>query len=320
LEEKAEENKKKTQEFQKKQRQERKKLFEASPSSPGFGMGDVEKQLRQLEGEYTDSEEEEELEEQDEDDEQDLGGLEQLYCVACDKLCKSFAAKENHETSRKHKDNLQKLIEEMQGEAEDEEEEEDSNASEDDEDEKSVETEVEVIRCAICDETFKTEDAKSKHEASKKHRKNMKLSEKKGNAKGKEDAKSDGKENEKSTKKKGKEKTKNVEKETEDEIKVNVASTQKDIEDPESEKENLDNMEENSAEDELDEDPVGREKILKKSDITKENFSCAKCRAKFPSKTKLFNHLKTSGHAVHIPEEGAAEEIEGQKKKKRNRK
>merc|ERR1712062_346749 len=65
LEEKAEENKRKTQDFQKKQRQERKKLFEASGGAQGFGMGGLEDQLRQLEGEYSDSEEEdEELEEE----------------------------------------------------------------------------------------------------------------------------------------------------------------------------------------------------------------------------------------------------------------
>merc|ERR1712223_566225 len=105
------ENKRKTQDFQKKQRQERKKLFEASGGAQGFGMSGLEDQLRQLEGEYSDSEEEDE--EVEEEKEEDLEDLDELYCVACDKLCKSLAAKENHETSKKHKENMAKLIEDL---------------------------------------------------------------------------------------------------------------------------------------------------------------------------------------------------------------
>ena len=67
LQEKAEENRKKTAEFQKKQREERKKLLEAG-NQGGFNMNDMEEQLRQLEGEYSDSEDDcgEEEEEFDE--------------------------------------------------------------------------------------------------------------------------------------------------------------------------------------------------------------------------------------------------------------
>merc|ERR1719237_1647195 len=150
LEERAEENKRKTQDFQKKQRQERKKLFEASGGAQGFGMSGLEDQLKQLEGQYTDSEDDEE-EMREEENEEDLEDLDELYCVACDKLCKSLAAKENHETSKKHKENMAKLIEEMK-----EEEEEvvsGEEGSEDDSDEvgKEEEEEEEVeVRCEIC--------------------------------------------------------------------------------------------------------------------------------------------------------------------------
>ena len=54
--EKAEENRKTTADFQKKQREERKKLL-AAGNLGGFNMNDMEEQLRQLEGAYTDSEE-----------------------------------------------------------------------------------------------------------------------------------------------------------------------------------------------------------------------------------------------------------------------
>jgi DnaJ homolog subfamily A member 5 len=49
LEDKAAENKQKTKEFHKKQREERKKLLETQPEG-GFHMDSMEEQLRQLEG------------------------------------------------------------------------------------------------------------------------------------------------------------------------------------------------------------------------------------------------------------------------------
>merc|ERR1712133_223608 len=57
---------------------------------------------------------------------------------------------------------------------------------EDDVSDKDIEGERESIveiRCTVCDESFKTEDAKSKHESSKKHRKNLKLQDKKTSGK-----------------------------------------------------------------------------------------------------------------------------------------
>merc|ERR1712004_727280 len=39
----------------------------------------------------------------------------------------------------------------------------------------------EEVRCEICNENFKSKDAKSKHESSKKHRKNLKQQDKKSN-------------------------------------------------------------------------------------------------------------------------------------------
>merc|ERR1712241_1456185 len=128
LQEKAEENKRKTAEFQKKQREERKKLFEVSYQN-AFNMNDMEAQLKQLEGQYSDSDEEYDEDSEACDDEDDVDTMEEeaemghedselddLFCVACDKLFRTVGAKENHETSRKHKDNMDKLIKEMQEE------------------------------------------------------------------------------------------------------------------------------------------------------------------------------------------------------------
>merc|ERR1712172_162869 len=110
--------------------------------------------MGQLEGQYTDSEDDEEEEVMgEEENEENLEDLDELYCVACDKLCKSLAAKVNHETSKKHKENMAKLIEEMKEEDEEAVSEEEGSDNDSDEDE---EEEEEEVRCDICDESFKS--------------------------------------------------------------------------------------------------------------------------------------------------------------------
>merc|ERR1712098_537272 len=124
LAEKAEENKRKTEEFQKKQREERKKLFETSEQK-GFNMNDMEEQLKQLEGQYSDDDDDEEEEEEDslkgENDQMSDEGeeeslLDDLYCVVCDKMFRTAKAKAKCEASKKHEENLEKLIMEMEAE------------------------------------------------------------------------------------------------------------------------------------------------------------------------------------------------------------
>ena len=334
LEEKAEENKRKTQDFQKKQRQERKKLFEASGGAQGFGMSGLEDQLRQLEGEYSDSEEEDE--EVEEENEEDLEDLDELYCVACDKLCKSLAAKENHETSKKHKENMAKLIEEMKEEEEavcEELESEDENKHEEEVEEK----EEDEVRCEICNENFKSEDAKSKHESSKKHRKNLKQQEKKSNnTKAKiEKPDEESKLSKKGNARKGKNKKRDEDNElmlkddiegeqashteTEDHNEAEDAIPQSsfDTDDIKKKEETAtsevsDNDGEDSEEEELPsvKVKVGKQQQKKKKkgrkqtagdEDEKENcddglsrgsLTCAQCNGTFPSKNKLYTHLK----------------------------
>jgi len=124
LAEKAEENKRKTEEFQKKQREERKKLFETSEQQ-GFNMNDMEEQLKQLEGQYSDDDDDEEEEEEDSlkgendqlsDEGEEESMLDDLYCVVCDKMFKTAKAKAKCEASKKHEKNLEKLIMEMEAE------------------------------------------------------------------------------------------------------------------------------------------------------------------------------------------------------------
>ena len=77
-------------------------------------MTDIEEELKKLEGQYTDSDEdssqeqilEQELESQEDEDIEQL--IEDLYCVACDKLFNTAGARDNHETSKKHRQNMRK--------------------------------------------------------------------------------------------------------------------------------------------------------------------------------------------------------------------
>ena len=349
LEEKAEENKRKTQDFQKKQRQERKKLFEASGGAQGFGMSGLEDQLKQLEGQYTDSEEDDE-DFGEEEDEEHLEDLDELYCVACDKLCKSLAAKENHETSKKHKDNMAKLIDEMK--EEEAVSEEGSENDSDDENSGDVgQKEEEQVRCDICDESFKSLDARSQHESSKKHRKNLKQQDKKcSNVKLKEVKPME--ESKPSKKTKGK-KSKTMHKHIEDEpfakndlknegaignseeAEDSVSAEDHESVSPqnstgmkkkdkimrcaisdEDQNESM-NEEEDSGEEELSTIKSKATKKKKKSgkhqsaaeDDEKENLdeglsrgslTCAQCNGNFPSKNKLYAHLKVTKIYFHL--------------------
>ena len=340
LEEKAEENKRKTQDFQKKQRQERKKLFEESGGAQGFGMSGLEDQLRQLEGEYTDSEDDEE-EVVEEENEEDLEDLDELYCVACDKLCKSLAAKENHETSKKHKENMAKLIEEMKEEEVVSEEE----GSEDDSDEVGKdlggkEEEEEEVRCDICDESFKSLDARSKHESSKKHRKNLKQQDKKSNnVKVKVDKpEEESKPSKKSKGKKGKNKKKdsdeddlfavNGDRENEEPTEIHAEAEVESESLPncdgvkkkekiqrskmsDEDHDDLDQNEGTNEDDSEEEEPAKASESKKKKKkgglkhqeekenldegLSRGSLTCAQCNGSFPSKNKLYSHLKVTG-------------------------
>jgi len=123
LEERAVENAKKTKDFQKKQREERKKLME-NVSTEGFGMKAMEDELKQLEGCYSDSDSSEgeydssgsDVDEDDDEAAGEDGGeldFSNMYCVACDKMFKTEGARDNHDNSKKHKENIEVLKAEM---------------------------------------------------------------------------------------------------------------------------------------------------------------------------------------------------------------
>jgi len=372
----------------------RKKLFEGGGTG-GFCMTEMEDQLRQLEGAYTDSESEEDDEpELATDEEEELGEeLDELYCVACDKMFKTVGSKENHETSRKHKDNLDKLIEEMN--------EEEANSDDDDRLEGSGLEEVasseyissendvhedEVSQVKIPLPTEPLSKAKSKKQKKKQKKKVLdmvdgscsepeenevledKVSEEKIPLPSEPQSKSKSKKQKKKQKKKlldivdgscsesevvneflkpvdgssdddsnlkrkGKNKKKKSKKEksqSPDDSSLNILVNDKENLNENTISNSVINKEEIVAQESeivdkvqvvipeeevtiikasVDDNDIKESRSKKSKHKEKENIEdpakvdllCAQCRATFPSKNKLFNHLKTSGHAVHIP-------------------
>jgi len=140
LEEKAELNRKKQEQNRLEQIRKRNKELEEmkqAHAKHSLKPDDYEHQLRLLEQEYGGSSEEDYSEEEDEYDEDELGvdvsdnidgddnelddleegfeeiNVDELYCVACDKSFKNKKALENHQTSQKHLNNVEKLKAEM---------------------------------------------------------------------------------------------------------------------------------------------------------------------------------------------------------------
>ncbi|XP_076063988.1 dnaJ homolog subfamily C member 21 isoform X2 [Oratosquilla oratoria] len=121
LEEKVAENARKQEALQKKHREERKKMLEETMEREKENMAEYESLLEELEARMRDtvigSSEACEGEENGEvscEEEVDGEIMDDLYCAACNKFFKSDKAFANHERSKKHKENLEILKSEMQ--------------------------------------------------------------------------------------------------------------------------------------------------------------------------------------------------------------
>lgn len=370
LEEKAEENKLKTKEFQKKQREERKKLFEVASNTSGFGMSEMEDELKQLEGQYSDSEfyssEDEDMLDEDVDDDIDEDHEEyledELYCVACDKTFKSRGARENHETSKKHIDNFSKLVEEMRDE-----ENKDQTGEGVNKERGCVNDIIASVDLDRLSEGVEGSDSEDELEV----KPNKKKKKKKGGGNKKlpvetlaveevsdvendflkpqsdDDLDTNRKKSKGKSKKKSKAKCNNQEisKENEDpskengdiskEILVAENGTAFDATDS-SDKVLLSKSADKIADDDESDDEITNKKSLKKgknkkkgkqlkdleeeseTNLQRGDLNCAQCKQTFPSKNKLYNHLKSTGHAVYLPKSGS-DNISSKSKKKKDK-
>ncbi|XP_073333479.1 dnaJ homolog subfamily C member 21 isoform X1 [Pagrus major] len=312
VEEQNAEKVKKVEELRRKQKLNQAKLAEEYKEQSWAAMSELEKELQQIEAQYgeefgdaSESEEEENSEEagdadQPDGDELTIDYYDDLYCPACDKSFKSDKAMKNHEKSKKHREMVvllrQQLEEEddllglnQDGKEGGEEEKEQEEEEEEEEDkprqklskkqkrkkkqQKVVQTAVEVEQeveeeekptPTTCEEEAPEEDAPEKAAEPTEPEKQDDPPPTEIKSSGKPKGKKGG----------GKDKPKNVKSNT------------------------------------------GGEQVPEKELI----LHCVTCNNEFPTRNKLFDHLKTTGHASPLSSGAAHSSMSKSKKdKKKNR-
>lgn len=309
LEEKAQQNRLKSQQNRLEQIKRRSEQLKSEQSSSKISK-EHEEQLRQLEESYLNQYSDSDLEDEDSED---LGEIEngmencdveegsfddELYCVACNKFFNTESAKANHEGSKKHRQNVEQLKAEMTKEEENFQQKQ----------EVPVDDEVEVLDVSEGHESEVDEPVK-KAKGKKSKKKNKKLFnyeevsdheeavvEKPEEALESEiklvesdDEKEDWHSNKKSKKSKAKVKGKNEKPKP-----VEIVPEAK-----------------------VEEIPEKNSKAQTTSESDGVDHRCATCREIFPSKNKLFNHLKKTNHSIYLGEAKAkAAEKPSSKKRK----
>uniref|UniRef100_A0A3Q3G5E3 DnaJ homolog subfamily C member 21 n=1 Tax=Kryptolebias marmoratus TaxID=37003 RepID=A0A3Q3G5E3_KRYMA len=121
VEEQNAEKVKKMQEMRRQQKLKQAKLAEEYREQSWAAMSELEKELQQIEAQYGEefgdaSESEEEEVEMDQPDELTIECYDDLYCPACDKSFKSDKAMKNHEKSKKHREMVVLLRQQLEEE------------------------------------------------------------------------------------------------------------------------------------------------------------------------------------------------------------
>ncbi|XP_056638977.1 dnaJ homolog subfamily C member 21 isoform X1 [Diorhabda sublineata] len=203
------------------------------------------------------------------DDDEDLDNL---YCIACSKLFKTPKAFENHESSKKHKENMEFLKSSML------EEEISQNISEN----RQISSAESDTECEEIEDTNKNKKKKKKSKVIVIDE-DDELSNYNTTFQTTEDTGFD--DSVKKQKKKNKKDTKTkVSKDTFDNGDIEEVNS------PASENLNMNGTKKK----------VKTKKVALKQNININNC-CVTCKLQFPSKNKLFNHLKSTGHGIYIP-------------------
>ncbi|XP_007487531.1 dnaJ homolog subfamily C member 21 [Monodelphis domestica] len=131
VEEQNAEKARKAEEMRRKQKLKQAKLAEQYKEQSWMTMADIEKELREMEAQYEkefgDGSDEEEMDEQEtkegqdgklSDEGEDIEIFDDLYCPACDKSFKTEKAMKNHEKSKKHREMVALLKQQLEEEEE----------------------------------------------------------------------------------------------------------------------------------------------------------------------------------------------------------
>nr|CAG4644058.1 EOG090X085R [Lepidurus arcticus] len=289
LEEKAAENARKTAEQREKHLEDRRKFVEASQETSWAQMADLERELKELEATYASESEEDEEESEDEveadvnevsgvniqgdneevvEEEEEEIPIDELYCAACNKAFKTPQQRLNHDQSKKHKEKVKQLRQEL---------------LEEDEQFKSESEPEEIIPVS-----------KSK-KSKKKRRKNKSLLVDQDES---DDPDTVVEQTISASNINLVPETTEIKDDTVDSNNIEAtAQIRVEREDAVPEKTKGKKAKENR-----------KEKFTQNKDQSSETgtaqdqaLSCAVCRNKFSTKNKLFSHLKDTGHAVYLP-------------------
>lgn len=269
-------------------------------------MANMEKELQEMEAQYEkefgDGSDENEVEEhelkhgqddKDNDEAEDVEFYDDLYCPACDKSFKTEKAIKNHEKSKKHREMVALLKQQL------EEEEENFSGSQVDENLLNVNSEEEM------------EDVPK-----------QKLSKKQKKKKQKPVQNYDDSFNESGI---GEEEKVDPEdtnfnqdnaKELEDSLleDVSVTETVEPCDGPKSEAKSILKPKEKKTK-----DTKKSVKVSAEPQIQSDVISCTTCHSEFPSRNKLFDHLKATGHAK-APPPSSVNSVTSSRSKKEKRK
>lgn len=261
---------------------------------------------------------------QDVDDEEDDDYIDELFCVACNKAFKSERAFVNHEKSKKHKDNVAALQEDMRRE---------------DEDLVGVDPELcgeedtSGVDPKICErmeqEENDLEESQSKQKLSKKQKKKKRqqnlmsqdVEDLTDVVNGLDLTDEPVKQSTKSKKERRKEKESRLKEQLEEENSAkeekeesdNVLNKNADID---STTERLSgNVQETASTKELVVN-VDTSKRIGKNTQPDQEMKCNVCQEVFPTRNKLFTHIKELGHALRVEQPP----VSSQGKKKKNKK
>ncbi|XP_075899830.1 dnaJ homolog subfamily C member 21 isoform X2 [Nelusetta ayraudi] len=308
VEEQNAEKAKKMEEMRRKQKLSQAKLAEEYKEQSWAAMSELEKELQQMEAQYgqefgdaSESEEEEnsdvgDSEQPDEDELTIADYYDDLYCPACDKSFKSDKAMKNHEKSKKHREMVALLRQQL--EQEDETLGSNQNGGEEGEENKQEEEEEEE------------EEDKPRQKLSKKQ-KRKKKQQKAGNSPQVEE-----------------EQGELVEEDKPRPAANEEEAPQESTDPPEAEKANeppSTELKSSSGKPKGKKGGKDKPKNVKSNpagEQTEESeviLHCVTCNHEFPTRNKLFDHLKSSGHASALSHTAHSSTNKSKKDKKKNR-
>lgn len=313
VEEQNAEKIKKVEELRRKQKLNQAKLAEEYKEQSWAAMSELEKELQQIEAQYGEEfgdaseSEEEELDMDTREKNSEEGDAEQpdgdeltiddyydgLYCPACDKSFKSDKAMKNHEKSKKHREMVALLRQQL------EEEEESLGLNVDEKDGREEENGQE-------EEEEDEEEDKPRQKLSKKQ-KRKKKQQKVVQQSAPEEAEEEEKPKPTTCEEEAPEKSENTtEPETQDDpppTEVSQKSSGKTKGKKAGGKDKPKNVKSNTGGEQITEKEV--------------NLRCVTCNNEFSTRNKLFDHLKTSGHATAVTSNATHSSMSKSKKDKK---